>query len=398
MRVAGSCLYDSLTQKTFVKLQRKYNFYLFPPSDNKITREVVLNPSSIGFLNQHNMDFNRWFRHGIPFVTGDMAEKLLSKFQKKESERREKAATKAPATPGRHGQRRVELRRTEDINFLARAMASLREWLDSAHPIHNNVGAEEVPEGLSFLLPPANSFLRRALYESVQAEYPALILENAGGSYPNQIRVMRLNPDEQRAREERLRRETWEKLIVHQIGVWRVFMALSLACHGLEIPTDSITFAKCNTDVNWDKSSSSVDSLTSVGRKIPIIVHNGYMDLMFLLTHFHSHTLPPTFSEAKSVIHGYFPTIYDTKYLSTECTPASLWNESTHLEGLFTKIIRENDDISRLVELVPDVAGSSGFAYLSEDEGQAHDAGMFPELKAERGLRMEYFCAVLTCS
>ena len=372
-----------------IAFQRKFNFYLFPPSDNKITREVVLNPSSIAFLNQHNMNFDTWTKEGVSFVTSEVAETLLSKFQGKETERREKAAAaKSGGSPtaGRPGQRKVELRRTEDIDFHARAMASLREWLDSAHPIrarghhininnnHNNAGADDVPEGLSFLLPAANSFLRRALYESIQTEYPSLILENAGASYPNQIRVMRLNPDEQRTREERLRREAWEKLIVNQIGVWRVFMALSLASHGLEIPTDSITFAKRVTDIDWDRSSTCVGSLERVGRKIPIIVHNGYMDLMFLLTHFHSHTLPPTFAEAKSLVHSYFPTIYDTKYLSTECTPASLWNESTHLEGLFTKVIRENDDISSLVELVPDVVGSSGFAYLLGNEGQAHDA------------------------
>lgn len=317
------------------------------------------------------MDFNRWVSSGVSFVTGDQAERLLSNFKKKESERREKVATRAPHTPSRHGQRKVELRRTEDINFHARAMASLREWLDSAQPIHINLGVNNVPEGLSFLLPPANSFLRRALYESIQAEYPSLILENAGASHPNQIRVMRLNPDEQRAREDRLRREAWEKLIVHEIGVWRVFMALSLACQGLEIPTDTITFARCDTDINWEKTVSSVENLETVGRKIPIIVHNGYMDLMFLLTHFHAHTLPPTFAEAKSIIHSYFPAIYDTKFLSTECTPASLWNESTHLEGLFIKLIRESDD--RLVELVPEIAGLNGFSYLLRDGG-AHDA------------------------
>ena len=71
------------------------------------------------------MEFNKWLSSGVSFVTGDMAESLLYKFKKKESERREKAATKSPIMPSRPGQRKVELRRTEDINFHARAMASL---------------------------------------------------------------------------------------------------------------------------------------------------------------------------------------------------------------------------------------------------------------------------------
>lgn len=371
---------------------------MFPPADNDITREVLLNPSSIAFLNQHNMNFNTWTKEGVSFVSSEAAEELLSKYQKKELERQEKNAEakksgsspKGGSSSSRPGQRRVELRRTEDIDFHARAMAALREWLDSAHPMNpfapgdndnnNNppaggVGQSEVPEGLSFLLPPTNSFLRRALYESVEAEYPALICEKAGADHPNQIRVLRLNPEEQRTREERLRREEWEKLIVGQIGVWRVFMALSLASHGVEIPTDSISFAKNVKDINWSRNSTSVDSsLAPVGRKIPIIVHNGYMDLMFLLSHFHAHKLPPTFNEAKALIHSYFPTVYDTKYLSVECSLASLWNESTHLEGLFTKLFQGNDEWSRLIELVPDVQGASGFAYLAGGAGQAHDA------------------------
>ena len=150
-------------------------------------------------------------------------------------------------------------------------------------------------------------------------------------------------------------------------------MALSLACHGLEIPTDTVTFAKCNTHISWDKSTSCLENLESTGRKVPIIVHNGYMDLMFLLTHFHSHKLPPTFTEAKSIIHSYFPIIYDTKFLSTECTPSSLWNESTQLEALFNKLIRDRNE--RIVEVVSETAGLNGFSYLLGDEGQAHDAG-----------------------
>ena len=329
---------------------------MFPPADPKITREVVLNPSSIAFLNQHNMNFDVWTKEGVPFVTSEMAEDLIAKYQEKHLEQQENKA-KNRSNAYRPGRRRVELRRTEDIDFHARAMASLREWLDSAQPrqIRGRLGANEnVPEGLSFLLPPANSFLRRALYESIALEYPSLILESAGTDHPNQIRVLRLNPSEQRAREGRLMRESWEELIVNQIGVWRVFMALSLACHGYKIPVDSVTFAPSVQDVDWARGFECMGNLEQTGRGVPIVVHNGYMDLMFLLTHFHSHKLPPTFVHAKEIIHSYFPLVYDTKLLVTECAPA-VWNDSsTHLEHLFVKVIRENDEMGGLVELVPE--------------------------------------------
>ena len=355
---------------------------MFPPSDNRTTREVVLNPSSIAFLNEHNMDFSKWTKEGIPFVTGDTAQTLLENYQTKELARKEKLAAVRNASASysdRPGQRRVELNRTEDVAFHARAMASLREWLDAPNSTNHprrpaeptNVGPQASPEGLSFLMPPTNSFLRRALYESIALEYPALLAENAGKDYPNQIRVLRLNPKEQAAREERLQREAWENLIVHQIGMWRVFMALSMASHGLNIPTDSITFASTVKDIHWDRVGNF--KTPSVGHCVPVVVHNGYMDHMFLMTHFHSHSLPPTFAEAKSLIHSYFPVIYDTKFMATERVPAAMWNESTDLEGLFTRIIKEYNEMSHLVWLAPDSADESGFAYLGR-ESQAHDA------------------------
>jgi CAF1 family ribonuclease len=140
---------------------------MFPPADLKTTREVVLNPSSIAFLNEHNMNFDVWTKQGVPFVISDQAEELIKLYQTKQLEIRENKEKKR-SNSYRAGRRNVELRKTEDIDFHARAMASLREWLDSAQPMHvrGRLGANEnVPEGLSFLLPAANSFMRRVFYE-----------------------------------------------------------------------------------------------------------------------------------------------------------------------------------------------------------------------------------------
>ncbi|CAB9509054.1 specific ribonuclease PARN [Seminavis robusta] len=361
---------------------RRYNFFMFPPADNHITREVVLNASSIAFLAQHNMDFDMWTRQGTPFVTGNVAEDLIAQYHQKQQSIQEKKKQNV-SNALRPGRRRVELRRTEDIDFHARAMASLREWLDGAQPPPPN---EQQEEGLSFLLPPANSFLRRALYESIAVEYPALILESAGPTHPNQIRVLRLNEQEQQAREERLLRESWQDLIVNKIGVWRVFMALSLACHGLEIPCNSITFAGQVGDIDWGRSFETLGHLKSTGRQIPMVVHNGYMDLMFLLTHFHSHKLPANFVGAKRLIHSYFPVVYDTKFMATECGRAALWNDSTNtaLEPLFVKFVSGNEDMNGLVVL--DDSDETG-------NDQSHDASYDAYMT---GCVFAFFCRFIT--
>ena len=367
---------------SFSSLQRRYNFYMFPPADNRITREVVLNPSSVSFLNQHNMNFDLWSRQGIPYVTKDVADKLLSKFKKKQTEKREKKDSPNKNPSKFQGRTRVELSRTEDINFHARAMASLREWLDSAQPTiqprrpRGNQGPEEVPEGLGFLLPQATSFQRRALYEAIQLEYPNLILENAAPQYPDQIRVLRLSPEEQLIREQRLLKEEWEELIVSNLGMHRIFSALSLACQGYQVPFDSITFAEGLDGVNWERQAvdEEFENLVQVDRRIPVIVHNGLMDLMFLLSHFHSHELPATYEEAKKLVHSYFPVIYDTKILSEECTPASLWDGPTYLENLFNRIVQENEEMAIAIDLVPDNTTSNGLGNLARNEEQKHEA------------------------
>lgn len=303
------------------------------------------------------MDFNKWSRDGIPYVTAETAEILLHKFAKTQKEAREKAEAQDKEPINFQSRRRVELRRTADIDFTARCMASLREWLDSSNPLahrrhrHEGHGPEgEQPEGVSFLLPPCNAFLRRALYESIQKEYPSLTLEKVGSA--NQIRVLRLSPEEKQARDKRLLRESWEDLIVQKIGMWRVFQGLSLACQGLSIPMDSITFARNVQDVNWHKGTQ--EDLCKHNRKIPIIVHNGFLDLHFLMTHFHAHQLPTTYPEAKALIHSYFPIVYDTKFLSSECMPPNNVIEPTHLENLFIKIVRDVPEMNNRILLAAD--------------------------------------------
>jgi hypothetical protein len=70
---------------------------------------------------------------------------------------------------------------------------------------------------------------------------------------------------------------------------------------------------------------------------IPIIVHNGLMDLLFLMTHFHHPILPETWQEAKALVHSFFPKVCDTKYLAEECCPISY--HSTKLEDMFNATV-----------------------------------------------------------
>lgn len=310
--------------------------------------------------------------------------------------------------------KKLEPSRPEDIAFIAQTMASLREWIDSAAPapnvargeVRDNVANQAVQapnetshidaeednndndsptflhneerDGIAHLTPQCNGFLRRCLYEAIEFEYPALVLEKAARpnthtSYHNsQIRVLRLNKAEKKARDRRLKKEDWRKMHNEQIGMTRVFEALSLACKGELEPVgslddeyeDFLASAKNETflmhaavsaeetaeeTADGQCSSSNIhtvtDKLTSSSkpqqrcrrRRIPLIFHNGMMDLLFLLTHFHSHSLPPTLAEAKLLISHYFPLIYDTKVLAAEYSDAEIRADTTALGDLYAK-------------------------------------------------------------
>ena len=406
---------------------RKYNFFLFaPPSHNdEHTREVVLNPSTIEFLNKNNMDWNKWTQEGVPFVAMDRARHLLEKFHDKYYRKEQENNAKGETCTRRKREGTVRLKRAEDIAFVARTMASLREWIDSVVRPQNanantnrgtdNIGHDgedevagrlrrERDDGKSLLLPPCNAFLRRALYETIELEYPSLILEKADGS---RIRVLRLNRNERLARDAQVKREEWAKLHKEQLGFTDVFRALSAACRGelfLENGhaiidnrgkhSNTITrlgpgaselgsFGKGGEKGNQGKPCSRSspirkrdETVILARRNVPIVVHNGLMDMLFLLTHCHSPTLPETYGEAKGLIHHYFPHVYDTKILATEFSDYEVRSGSTVLGDLFKVLClqvagnEENSNPITNATLPLEVLGEEN----PDDPGQLHEA------------------------
>jgi CAF1 family ribonuclease len=59
---------------------RRYNFYMFPSTGGRNddeAREVVLNPSTVAFLHEHNMSFDLWSSQGVPYTTSAKATEAL---------------------------------------------------------------------------------------------------------------------------------------------------------------------------------------------------------------------------------------------------------------------------------------------------------------------------------
>jgi poly(A)-specific ribonuclease len=325
----GICLFEHKSSGGTTNAQdagvfhvRRYKFTLFPPDDKDISREITLSPSSIHFLLQNNMDLNLWAQEGIPFCTEDASTRLVDKFLKRHEEV-ENADKKAPPTP----RRKIVLTKDDDKDFHAKVMSSLREWLDAPIP-----GASAPDgEGVSFLLPRCNSFLRRSIYEAIDRDYPYLILERHNN---DQIRVWRCTDEEKARRNQRLLVEGYNKLIQQKIGAQRIFLALKKACNGEPIASraEHVVLA---SDANEAVADFTPGKLIS-GRKIPLVVHNGLMDLLFLMTHFHSPKLPDNWDECKQLVHSCFPVIYDTKIMATDYSTTS---GRTRLDDVYEQAI-----------------------------------------------------------
>jgi mRNA deadenylase subunit len=380
-------------------LVRKYNFVLFPSGDSK--REVVLNPKSMDYLNGQEMNLEEWIKRGIPFMTLKDAQGELDRFlsehhgkmsncKKKNSHHQHhhrgtvmnfpedsiqvESESACPTSQSEDGEESVEEPTDPmDVAFVARSMAALREWIDSAAPQRGGVNAlsdnltllQEQRMGIVKILPHTKKeSLRRYLRKKIEYEYPALYWD----TNDNQQVIVRLNDEEKMIRDARRKKYAWQKMHQENIGFTRVFKALSDACRGKLGATGSL-------DEEYEYFLSESDSKRARGvhkghgneicalltkhvsykhaRRVPIVVHNGFADLMFLLSHFSCDKVPSSYVEAKELIHKFFPLIYDTKVIATEFHESSMHLKQTSLTELHQRYVRGDaiPDIHDLIEV-----------------------------------------------
>ena len=108
-------------------------------------------------------------------------------------------------------------------------------------------------------------------------------------------------------------------------------------------------------------------------KKIPIIGHNIYYDMMFLYDKLIG-DLPNDFYTFKKQIHEYFPYIYDTKYISTILTKKykKCNIEKTNLDNVYKTVIKNKYDT--YIDFFPDAP--NGFClYNDMERDKLHDAG-----------------------
>ena len=168
-----------------------------------------------------------------------------------------------------------------------------------------------------------------------------------------------------------------------EMGFATVFGAISEACNGRvfsEEGTKKFLEGTC-MDLTADKLASTS------GRKIPLVVHNGLQDLLFLLTHCHNQSLPEEFEGTKRLVGKYFPTVYDTKVMVSEYADAQVAGGSTTLGELYEFICGCSDGGARDIAenavahggrvpapVIANKEGNDGGNGKKQEQGQAHEA------------------------
>jgi len=66
--------------------QRSYNFYVFPKPMNRQAPDsrFMCQASSMAFLANQDFDFNKLFKHGIPYLSASEEEKLVKRLEEKQ--------------------------------------------------------------------------------------------------------------------------------------------------------------------------------------------------------------------------------------------------------------------------------------------------------------------------
>lgn len=304
---------------------RPFNFYLFPEAG-----VMTMEASSIGFLRDHKMDFNKWIYEGIPYLCTAGAEKLHASLFPQE------VGTQSDSTVEKQYDPMV-LTKKGDIELTDKAIADLRQWLAD-----DSRRAETEYEVLT-----TNGYIRRFLYQTVKEHFPQLTAESRpvpGMKGISAFVVLRLDEAARAEKEAQVRAEK-EQRFAEKAGFYRVFKALAAA-------------------------------------KRPLVGHNCMYDLLFMMSHFEG-PLPATYADFRAAFAARFPTLLDTKLLV--CREPFKWKPggerecrfgSTALGEVFKVFQEEARAAVEAGKAAPvEVAFAPGFDRYSSDDSAAHEAG-----------------------
>ena len=271
---------------------RAFNFYVWPRPYARTAPDprFLCQTSSIDFLSTQNFDFNKLFKSGISFLNPVEAERLAAELKEKQLSRRA-GNTASPAGPASAGRSPGLAVPPEQRDFIDQTMEKLERFAAEGNTDSPTSDSKKLE------LDRMTAFQRKLVFTSANQRFGERLYLESSPSAKNPrdrtIVVTRVGAGEKEAKE-RQREEAEVGDLEEAMGFSRVIRHLSLS-------------------------------------KKVVVGHNMLLDLCHVLHQFVT-PLPEEYSDFKSLVGKTFPSVIDTKLMSSthpfrEDIPNSALNE-----------------------------------------------------------------------
>ncbi|MCJ1389378.1 hypothetical protein MMC18_002235 [Xylographa bjoerkii] len=284
---------------------RPYNFYLNPILEVKLDIERIFSFQSgaVEFLLSHGFNMQAPFTIGVPYLSRE--EEIF-------------AMDIELAKQNKAGIADIHLRsdEVESIQFVRKVRDDIKKWKtrEESWPEFLNIA----PDGHSVTQftekRGLNNYQKRLVHQLVRAEFPEFV----SISRPGFIQIIPYDKEREDALQ-KTKMKGFEEKLARQVGLrWLVEGMVGGDLNNI----DPISFASCLDgnpvwlDLKELKREFNEVQIKLSKQRTVLIGHNLFMDLINFYKCFFG-ALPDTLSEFQELIHGLFPLIVDTKYMST---------------------------------------------------------------------------------
>ncbi|XP_063055858.1 poly(A)-specific ribonuclease PARN [Engraulis encrasicolus] len=295
-------------------LTKSFNFYVFPKpfSRNSPDKKFICQSSSIDFLASQGFDFNKVFRHGIPYLNQEEEVQLREQYEERRNQ--SNGAGNPPfISPSSKGSINVP---EEHKDFINRVVEKVEALLSNSEKTVD--------------LDPCTGFQRKLIYQTLNWKYPkGLHVETVETEKKERfIQISKVDEEERRRREQAKQEKEQEEL------------------------NDAVGFSRV------------VHAMSKSGKLV--VGHNMLLDVMHTIHQFYC-PLPEDLADFKEVTMCVFPRLLDTKLMATT-RPFKELITNTSLAEL-EKQLKEGPFKP------PKVECSEGFQSYDTGTEQLHEAG-----------------------
>ncbi|CAB1344145.1 unnamed protein product, partial [Coregonus sp. 'balchen'] len=254
--------YDQAESKYVIKT---FNFYIFPKPFNRTSPDIkfICQSSSIDFLASQGFDFNKVFRHGIPYLNQEEEVQLREQYEERRSQSNGSGNPSYISPNSNKGPGSIP---EEHREYIGRVIEKVESLFTTSEKTVD--------------LEPCTGFQRKLIYQTLNWKFPkGLHVETLETEKKERYIQISKVDDEERKRRERQKQEREQEELNDAVGFSRVIHAIS-------------------------KSGKLV------------VGHNMLLDVMHTIHQFYC-VLPEDLNDFKEVTQCVFPRLLDTKLMAT---------------------------------------------------------------------------------